>query len=156
MPKITTCLTYNNQAEDAANLYVSVFPNSSITHVERYPEGAPMAGQPIMVSFQLDGQPLLALNGGPHFTFTDGISLSVDCESQAEVDAYWEKLSEGGEPGPCGWLKDRFGVSWQIVPKRLKQLLGDPDRQKAKRVMDAMLQMSKIDVAALERAAAGA
>ncbi len=156
MPKITTCLTYNQQAEEAATLYVSTFPNSRINHVARFPAGAPQGGQALMVSFELDGMELLALNGDSSFHFATGTSLSVNCQTQAEVDAYWEKLTaDGGEPGPCGWLKDRFGLSWQIVPKRLNELLADPDRGLAKRVMEAMLKMSKIDVAELERAAAG-
>ena len=147
MPKITTFLTFNDQAEAAATFYTGLFPNSRITHVSR-------AGSAVIsVKFQLAGQEYAALNGGPHFTFADGISLFVHCETQAEVDELWAKLSAGGKPGRCGWLKDRFGVSWQVVPTALGRLLGLPEPQKAKRVLDAMLQMSKIDVAVLEQAA---
>ena len=157
MQKITPFLTFNNQAEEAANLYVSVFKNSKILNVSRYGEGAPApAGSAMSVSFVLEGQEFSALNGGPHFTFSDGISLFVNCQTQEEVDELWEKLSEGGEKGPCGWLKDRFGVSWQIIPSILGQLLGDNDPAKAQSVMQAMLQMTKIDIAALKRAYAQA
>ena len=135
------------------NLYVSVFKNSKILNVSRYGEGAPVpAGTVMSVSFMLEGQEFMALNGGSHFTFADGISLFVSCETQAEVDELWEKLSAGGEKGPCGWLKDKFGVSWQIIPTALGQMLGDKDPQKAQNVMQAMLQMTKIDIAALRRA----
>ncbi|GAB3250068.1 VOC family protein [Larkinella harenae] len=156
MQKITTFLTFNDQAEEAANLYTSIFKNSKITHVSRYGEDAPVpAGTVLSVSFVLDGQHFSALNGGPHFTFAEGISLFVHCETQAEVDAYWEKLTaDGGQPGPCGWLKDKFGVSWQIIPAALERLLQDSDPAKAQRAMQAMLKMSKIDVAVLEQAAA--
>ncbi|MBD2703829.1 VOC family protein [Spirosoma sp. BT702] len=153
MQKITTFLTFTDQAEEAATLYTSIFKNSSIKHVSRYGEGAPAtAGSVMMVGFQLDGQDYMALNGGPHFTFSEGISLYVDCETQEEVDTYWEKLSEGGEKGPCGWLKDKFGVSWQIVPSILTKRIQDKDPEKAKRVMQAMMKMSKIDIAAIEQA----
>lgn len=153
MQKITTFLTFNNQAEEAVNLYVSIFPNARILHINRYGEGAPVpAGTVMSAAFELEGQQFTALNGGPHFTFSDGISLFVNCQSQEEVDELWEKLSAGGAPGRCGWLKDRFGVSWQIIPSALGELLGDPDPVKAQRVMGAMLQMSKIDIAALRRA----
>ncbi|GAB4014881.1 VOC family protein [Spirosoma migulaei] len=153
MQKITTFLTFNNQAEEAANLYTSIFKNSTIGRVSRYGEGAPVpAGTVMSVTFQLDGQEFFALNGGPHFTFAQGISLFVNCETQEEVDYFWEKLTEGGEPGPCGWLKDKFGVSWQIVPSALGRLLGDKDPKKAKRAMEAMMKMSKIDIKALEEA----
>lgn len=153
MQKITTFLTFNNQAEEAANLYTSVFINSKIGSISRYPEGSPVpAGSVMMVTFQLDGQEFMALNAGPHFTFSEGISLYVNCENQEEVDYFWEKLSEGGEPGPCGWLKDKFGVSWQIVPTALTRLVQDKDPEKAKRIMQAMMKMSKIDIATLEQA----
>ncbi|GAB3768256.1 VOC family protein [Spirosoma horti] len=153
MQKITTFLTFNSQAEEAATLYTSLFKNSSITKISRYGEGAPFpAGTALSVSFQLAGQEFIALNGGPHFTFSDGTSLFVHCEDQAEVDKYWEALSDGGEKGRCGWLKDKFGVSWQIIPAALGQLMGDKDPQKAQRVMQAMLQMNKIDIHALEEA----
>ena len=153
MQKITTFLTFNNQAEEAANLYVSLFKNSKINSISRYGEGAPIpAGTAISVAFQLDGQEYIALNGGPSFTFSTGISLFVSCETQEEVDAFWNKLTEGGEPGPCGWLKDKFGVSWQIVPSALNRLLQSKDREKSKRVMEAMMNMSKLDIATLEQA----
>ena len=151
---ITTFLTYNNQAEEAAKLYVSIFRNSRITRITRYGAGAPMPeGSAMTVQFELDGQEFIALNGGPHFKFSDGISLSVNCQTQAEIDHYWEKLSAGGEPGPCGWLKDRFGLSWQVSPSLLGELLGDADAARAARVMQAMMQMSRVDIAALQRAA---
>ncbi|MCE7980940.1 MAG: VOC family protein [Caldilinea sp. CFX5] len=153
MQRITTFLTFNNQAEEAINRYVSIFPNSRILSVNRYGEGAPMpAGTLMSATFELEGQQFSALNGGPHFTFSDGISLFVSCQTQEEVDDLWEKLAAGGAPGPCGWLKDRFGVSWQIIPTVLGELLGDPDPAKAQRVMQAMLQMSKIEIAELRRA----
>jgi predicted 3-demethylubiquinone-9 3-methyltransferase (glyoxalase superfamily) len=153
MQKITTFLTFNNQAEEAVNLYVSVFKNSKITNVSRYGEGSPgPAGSVMSINFILEGQEFMALNGGPHFTFTDGISLYIDCQTQAEVDELWEKLSAGGGKGQCGWLKDRFGVSWQIIPSALGELLGDKDPRKAQNVMQAMLQMTKIDIAGLRRA----
>ncbi|MBN8821884.1 MULTISPECIES: VOC family protein [unclassified Spirosoma] len=156
MQKITTFLTFNDQAEEAARLYTSLFKNSKITSISHYGEGAPApAGRVMSVTFQLDGQEFSALNGGSYFKFAEGISLFVNCETQEEVDLYWEKLSEGGEKGPCGWLKDRFGVSWQIVPSKLGQLLGDKDPEKAKRVMQAMLKMNKLDIATLEQAYAG-
>ncbi|GAB3316996.1 VOC family protein [Larkinella ripae] len=157
MQKITTFLTFNDQAEEAAKLYTSIFKNSKITNVSRYGEGAPVpAGTVMTVSFVLDGQPFSALNGGPHFRFSEGISLFVHCETQEEVDGFWEKLTaDGGEPGPCGWLKDKFGVSWQIIPAAMKALLQDEDPAKAKRAMQAMLKMTKIDLARLEQAAAG-
>ena len=153
MQKITTFLTFNNQAEEAANWYTSIFRNSKIGRVTHYGEGAPVpAGTVMSVTFQLDGQEFMALNGGPHFTFAEGISLFVNCETQEEVDAFWEKLSEGGKPGPCGWLKDKFGVSWQIVPAALGQVLQNSDPERAKRAMSALMKMSKIDIAALEQA----
>jgi predicted 3-demethylubiquinone-9 3-methyltransferase (glyoxalase superfamily) len=153
MPKITTFLTYDSQAEEAAKLYTSVFKNSRITGTSRYGEGAPVPSGTVMtVSFELDGTPFVALNGGPSFSFAEGFSLYVDCDDQKEVDHYWEKLSAGGEPGRCGWLKDRFGVSWQIIPRALPEMMGDRDPRRAKRVMDAMLKMGKIDIAGLKRA----
>lgn len=156
MSKITTFLTYAAGAEEAAAFYVSIFKNSRITSISRYPDVdvAPQKGGVMLVAFELDGQPYIALNGGPHFKFTEGISLSVECETQEEIDTYWAKLiAGGGEPGPCGWLKDKFGVSWQINPKLLTELITDPDAGKAKRAMEAMLKMSKIDIAALKQAA---
>lgn len=153
MQKITTFLAYDNQAEEAVNLYVSLFPDSEILSKSYYGENAPMpAGTLMTASFRLHGQEFIALNGGPYFSFTEGISLSVACESQEEVDFLWERLSEGGEPGPCGWLKDRFGLSWQINPVVLGQMLADEDGERAGRVMQAMLTMGKIDIAGLQRA----
>jgi predicted 3-demethylubiquinone-9 3-methyltransferase (glyoxalase superfamily) len=154
--KITPCLWYDTQGEEAAKHYTSIFPNSRILDVSRYGEAGPRpAGTVMTVLFELDGQKFVALNGGPQFTFNEAVSFQVSCEDQEEVDRYWEALSEGGEPGPCGWLKDKFGLSWQIIPKRLPELLGDPDREKSQRVMQAMLGMKKIEIPELERAAEG-
>ncbi len=156
MPKITPFLWFDNQAEEAANFYVSIFQHSKIVNVSRYGEAGPgPKGSAMTVVFQLDGQEFIALNGGPHFKFTEAISFSVDCKTQQEVDEYWEKLSAGGKPGQCGWLKDKYGLSWQIVPSILGQLLGDKDPQKSKRAMEAMLKMTKLDIAALQRAYEG-
>ena len=155
MQKLTPCLWFDTDGEEAATFYTSVFPNSKILEITRYGSAGPRAeGMVMTVSFELDGQGFIALNGGPDFTFTEAISFEVNCGSQEEVDSYWSTLSEGGEEGPCGWLKDRFGVSWQIVPKRLVELLTDPDQEKAQRVMAAMLKMRKIEIDELERAAA--
>jgi predicted 3-demethylubiquinone-9 3-methyltransferase (glyoxalase superfamily) len=155
MTKLTPCLWFDTEGEEAATFYTSVFPNSRIVDIARYGSAGPRPEGTVMtVSFELGGQPFLALNGGPEFTFSEAISFQVDCRSQEEVDSFWNQLSAGGEEGPCGWLKDKFGVSWQIVPTRLPELLGDPDRAKSQRVMQAMLQMKKIDIDALERAAA--
>jgi predicted 3-demethylubiquinone-9 3-methyltransferase (glyoxalase superfamily) len=154
-PKIVTFLTFDGRAEEAVTLYTSVFRNSKIVSTTRYPEGAPgplKAGSFMTAEFELEGQPFVALNGGPSFIFSQGISLCVNCETQDEVDELWEKLSEGGEKGPCGWLTDRFGVSWQIVPTVLGTMLSDPDPAKSQRVMKAMLQMSKLEIKALEDA----
>jgi predicted 3-demethylubiquinone-9 3-methyltransferase (glyoxalase superfamily) len=157
MQKITPCLWFDTEGEEAANFYTSVFPNSKIVDVSRSGEAGPRPeGTVMVVSFELDGQKFTALNGGPEFTFNEAISFQVSCETQEEVDAFWSKLSEGGEEGPCGWLKDKFGVSWQIIPTALPRLLGNPDREKAKRVMQAMLKMKKIEIDELERAAAQA
>jgi predicted 3-demethylubiquinone-9 3-methyltransferase (glyoxalase superfamily) len=157
MQKITPCLWFDTEGEEAAEFYTSIFPNSRIVEVTRYGSAGPRAeGSVMTVSFELDGQRFIALNGGPDFTFNEAISLEVDCDSQDEVDSYWNALTEGGEEGPCGWLKDRYGVSWQIVPKVLTQLISDPDQEKGQRVMAAMLQMRKIEIAELEKAAAGA
>lgn len=156
MPKIHTFLTYIDQAEAAAAHYVSVFPHSRITHISRYGEAGPgPAGSVMVVEFELDGQPFIALNGGPHFKFTDGISLLVDCETQEEIDYYWDRLSEGGEPGHCGWLTDRFGVSWQINVPLIVSWLKDPDPAVSQRVMKAVLAMRKPDLAALAAAHRG-
>ena len=157
MPKPTPCLWFDTQGEEAAKLYTSVFPNSRITRTTHYGSAGPRPeGLVMTVEFELDGQQFVALNGGPEFTFDEAISFQVDCETQDEVDRYWETLSKDGEQGPCGWLKDRFGLSWQIVPTRLTELLADPDREKSQRVMAAMLGMRKLEIAALERAAAEA
>jgi predicted 3-demethylubiquinone-9 3-methyltransferase (glyoxalase superfamily) len=157
MPTITPCLWFDTEGEDAANFYTSVFPNSRILDIARYGSAGPRAEGTVMtVSFELDGQEFVALNGGPDFTFSEAISFQVSCKNQEEVDGYWSKLSEGGEEGPCGWLKDKFGLSWQIVPTVLPELLADPDQEKAQRVMAVMLEMRKIEIDALERAAAEA
>ena len=157
MQKIVTYLWFNNQAEEAAKLYVSLFPDSKILSVSRMGEGGPIpAGSVMVVSFQLGGQEFLALNGGPQFKFTEAISLLVNCTSQAEVDLLWKKLTaNGGEEQPCGWLKDKYGVSWQIIPTILSEYLQDKDPKKASRVMQAILKMKKIDIPALKRAYAG-
>ena len=151
--KITTFLTFDNRAEEAMNFYVSIFKNSRINNVTRLGDGAQgEKGTLMTATFTLDAQAFMALNGGPHFKFADGISLFVNCETQQEVDDLWAKLtSGGGEPGQCGWLKDKFGVSWQIVPSVLGQLLNAKDPQKAQRAIQAMLQMTKIDIAILEQ-----
>jgi len=153
MPKITPFLWFNDQAEEAMNFYTAIFKNSKIGSVSRYGEGGPgPQGSVMTATFELDGQEFMALNGGPLFTFTEAISLFVNCETQAEVDELWTKLTEGGEEGQCGWLKDKYGLSWQIVPSVLGELLSDPDAEKARRVMNAMLQMKKIDIAGLRLA----
>jgi predicted 3-demethylubiquinone-9 3-methyltransferase (glyoxalase superfamily) len=157
MPKVTPFLWFDTESEPAAELYTSVFPNSRILDVTRYGSAGPREeGLAMTVSFELDGQRVVALNGGSNFKLNEAFSFSIDCDDQDEVDYYWEKLGEGGEHGPCGWLKDPFGLSWQVVPKRLPELLSDPDREKAQRVMAAMLNMRKIEVDELERAAGSA
>jgi predicted 3-demethylubiquinone-9 3-methyltransferase (glyoxalase superfamily) len=153
MQKITPFLWFDDKAEEAANFYVSIFKNSSIGSITRYGEAGPgPKGTVMIVTFQLDGQEFIALNGGPHFTFTEAISLVVNCETQQEVDELWEKLSEGGAKNQCGWLKDKYGVSWQIVPTVLGRLMQDKDAEKTNRVMKAMLQMHKIDIKLLKQA----
>jgi predicted 3-demethylubiquinone-9 3-methyltransferase (glyoxalase superfamily) len=155
MKAITPCLWFDTQGEEAAEFYTSVFPNSKIHEISRYGSAGPRReGMVMTVSFELDGQKFIALNGGPDFTFNEAVSFEVLCENQEEVDRYWDTLSEGGEEGPCGWLKDRFGVSWQIVPARLYELIQDPDPEKSQRAMEAMLGMRKIEIEGLERAAA--
>jgi predicted 3-demethylubiquinone-9 3-methyltransferase (glyoxalase superfamily) len=156
MQRLTPCLWFDTEGEDAATFYTSVFPNSRIVDVAYFGSAGPRdEGTVMTVDFELDGQSFLALNGGPDFTFSEAISFQVACKDQAEVDHYWSALAaDGGEEGPCGWLKDRFGVSWQIVPTRLPELLSDPDTERAQRVMAAMLQMRKIEIDELERAAA--
>jgi len=153
MQKITPFLWFDNNAEEAAELYVSIFKNSKIIGVSRYGEAGPgPAGSAMSVTFELEGQQFMALNGGPQYKFTEAISLFVHCTTQEEVDDLWARLSAGGEEGPCGWLKDRYGLSWQIVPNVLGELLGDEDAEKAKRVMQAMLQMKKLDIQRLKQA----
>jgi predicted 3-demethylubiquinone-9 3-methyltransferase (glyoxalase superfamily) len=148
--KITTFLWFDDQAEEAARFYTSVFPDSRIVDVAHYSEVGPgVPGTVMTVDYELSGQRFTALNGGPHFTFTEAISLQVDCDDQAEVDYYWTRLTEGGEGGQCGWLKDRYGLSWQIVPRQLLELAADPDRTRADRVIAAMLRMGKLDIQGL-------
>jgi len=155
MPKITPCLWFDTQGEEAARFYTSIFPNSRIVDVAHYGEAGPRdAGTVMVVKFELDGQEFVALNGGPEFTFDEAISFQIDCADQEEVDRYSEAITDGGAQGPCGWVKDRFGLSWQVVPKRMIELLSDPDEAKAQRAMAAMLEMRKIDIAAVEAAAA--
>jgi predicted 3-demethylubiquinone-9 3-methyltransferase (glyoxalase superfamily) len=156
MQKITPFLWFDKEAEEAMNFYCSIFRNSKKGKVVRYGEVGPgNMGNVMTVSFELEGLEFTALNAGPQFKFTEAVSMYVNCETQAEVDDYWDKLSDGGSIQMCGWLKDKFGLSWQIIPSALPKLMSDPDRDKANRVMQAMLQMKKIDVAALERAARG-
>jgi predicted 3-demethylubiquinone-9 3-methyltransferase (glyoxalase superfamily) len=153
MGKITPFLWFDNNAEEAIEFYTSIFKNSRILDVSRYPEGAPApAGTVMTATVELEGQTLMLLNGGPHFKLTEAFSLMVSCETQEEVDELWEKLSAGGEESQCGWLKDKFGLSWQITPTALMELMGDPDPVKSRRVMEAMLKMKKIDIAAIQRA----
>jgi predicted 3-demethylubiquinone-9 3-methyltransferase (glyoxalase superfamily) len=156
MQKITPFLWFDNQAEDAAKFYISIFNNSKVGAITRYGEAGPgTPGSVLTVEFELDGLSFVALNGGPHFKFTEAISMQIACETQEEVDRLWSQLTEGGgQPGQCGWLKDKFGLSWQVVPTALPRLLKQPDAEKANRVMAAMLQMTKIEIAELERAAA--
>ena len=156
MAKVTPCLWFDGKAEEAANFYVTLLPDSRVDKVWRSPAETPSgpAGIVLTVDFTLGGQPFQGLNGGPEFKFNEAISFVIDCEDQAEVDRLWDVLTaDGGEPGPCGWLKDRFGVSWQIVPRRLNELVEDPDPERARRAMEAMLKMGKIEVDELERAA---
>jgi len=160
MQKISLCLWFDSQGEEAARFYTSIFKNSRMGRVARYDEAAAKAagrpqGSVMTVEFELDGQRFMALNGGPLFKFTEAISLVVNCETQTEVDHFWEKLSAGGQEVQCGWLKDRFGVSWQIVPTILPEMLQDKDPEKAKRVMAAMLKMKKIDIEGLKQAYGG-
>jgi len=153
MPKITTFLTFSSRAEEAVDFYTSVFPDSRIVNSTRYGDAGPLpAGTFMSAQFELLGQKFIALNGGESFTFAQGISLFVSCDTQDEIDELWEKLSEGGEQGPCGWLTDKFGVSWQVVPRQLGEMLQDEDPAKAQRVMNAMLQMRKIDIDELQGA----
>jgi predicted 3-demethylubiquinone-9 3-methyltransferase (glyoxalase superfamily) len=154
MQKIVTYLWFNNDAKEAIQFYASIFKDSKVLRTSRYGDAGPgPTGSLMMATFQLEGQEFMALNGGPQYTFNEAISLLVNCTSQDEIDELWIKLSEGGEPEPCGWLKDKFGVSWQIIPTALGELLSSPDAASAERVMRAMLQMQKIDIAALRQAA---
>ncbi len=156
MPKITPCLWFDTEGEEAANFYVSLFDNSKIVDISRYGEAGPRPeGSVMSVNFELDGQAYVALNGGPDFAFNEAVSFQVSCETQEEVDKFWTKLTEGGEEGPCGWLKDKFGLSWQIIPTALPELLNNPDPDKAQNVMKAMLEMKKINIETLRKAAEG-
>ncbi|MCK7627494.1 VOC family protein [Streptomyces sp. RS10V-4] len=156
MPKIVPTLWFDTQGLEAAEFYCSVFPHSRITAVTHYPETGPRpAGTVLTVEFELDGQAFTALNGGPEFTFSEAVSLTVTCAGQEEIDRYWAALSEGGQEGPCGWLKDRYGLSWQIAPEGMAAILNDPDRGRAARAMAAVMGMQKIDIAAIRAAADG-
>jgi predicted 3-demethylubiquinone-9 3-methyltransferase (glyoxalase superfamily) len=156
MKKITPCLWFNFEAEEAVNFYLGIFENGQILDVSRYGDAVPeLNGKVLTMRFEIEGQEFLALNAGPQFPFTEAISLFVDCETQEEVDHYWDKLSEGGSPGKCAWLKDKFGLSWQIVPRSLVTMLQDDDAERSTRVMQAMMAMSKIEVAVLEAAYRG-
>jgi predicted 3-demethylubiquinone-9 3-methyltransferase (glyoxalase superfamily) len=158
--KITPCLWFDTQAEDAAKFYCSAFKNSKINAISRFPDAGQEihnkpAGSVMMVTFELDGQPFAALNGGPIFKFDEAVSFQIACETQADIDYYWGKLTEGGQEGPCGWLKDKFGLSWQVVPAAISRMMTDPDTKKSARVMNAFLKMKKLDLMAIERAYAG-
>jgi predicted 3-demethylubiquinone-9 3-methyltransferase (glyoxalase superfamily) len=158
--RITPCLWFDTQAEDAARFYSSIFKNAKITQVSRYPEAGQEihkkpAGSVMTVEFELDGQPFVALNGGPQFKFDEAVSFQVFCNTQAEIDHYWTGLTAGGQEGPCGWLKDKFGLSWQVVPSTIPKMMSDPDTKKSARVMNAFMKMKKLDLATLERAYAG-
>ena len=157
---VTPCLWFDTQAEEAAKFYCSVFKNSKIVTISRYPEAGQEihrkpAGSVMVVAFELDGMPFTALNGGPNFKFDEAVSFQVMCDTQDEIDRYWKALTEGGEAGPCGWLKDKFGLSWQVVPSAIPKMMSDPDAKKSARVMNAFMTMKKLDLAALERAYAG-
>ncbi len=157
MQKITPCLWFNDQAEEAMRFYVSVFKNSKVDRVTRYGEaGAKVSGRPkgsvMTATFEIEGQEFMALNGGPHFTLSEAVSFIVKCDTQDEIDTFWEKLSDGGEKGVCGWLKDKFGLSWQIIPTVLSDMMQDKDTNKTNRVMQAILQMKKLDIARLQEA----
>ncbi|MDQ1703856.1 MAG: hypothetical protein QOF18_222 [Frankiaceae bacterium] len=157
MGKVTPCLWFDTEGEEAANFYTALFKNSRILDVSRYGDAGPRpAGMVMTVSFELDGQEFVALNGGPEFQFNESVSFQIHCETAAEVDHFWDALTEGGEPSQCGWLKDKYGVSWQVVPAALPELLGDPDPKKAQAAMQAMLTMGKIDIDAMRAAAAQA
>ncbi|MDP8971097.1 MAG: VOC family protein [Actinomycetota bacterium] len=154
--KIIPNLWFDTEAEEAAAFYISVFDNSRIVNVTHYTEAGPReAGMVMTVEFELDGQRFVGINGGPEFTFDEAVSFQISCQTQDQVDYYWERLSEGGQEGPCGWLKDRYGLSWQVVPAGMEELFADPDPERAQRAMQAMLHMSKLDIAALRSAADG-
>ena len=154
--RITPNLWFDTEAEEAASFYTSVFENSRIVSVTHYNEAGPRpAGMVMTVEFELDGQRFVGINGGPQFTFSEAVSFQISCGTQDEVDYYWERLSEGGEEGPCGWLKDRYGLSWQVVPTGMEEMLNDPDPERARRAMEAVLGMGKLDIAALHSAADG-
>jgi predicted 3-demethylubiquinone-9 3-methyltransferase (glyoxalase superfamily) len=156
MQKIVPNLWFDTQAEEAANFYVSVFRSGRIVSKTHYPEAGPReAGTVMTVEWELEGMRFVGINGGPQFTFDEAVSFQIDCETQDEIDYYWAKLSEGGKEGPCGWLKDKFGLSWQVVPTGMEELFADPDKEKVNRAMQAMLQMGKLDIAALRSAADG-
>ena len=156
MPQITPSLWFDTNGLDAAEFYISIFPNSAVKNVHYYGDAGPRdAGTVLTVEFSLDGQDFIAINGGPQFTFDEAISFTIHCADQAEVDHYWAKLTDGGEEGQCGWLKDRYGLSWQVVPDEMGEVLGDADPARAQRAMQAMLGMSKLDLAALRAAADG-
>lgn len=154
MDELITCLWFDTEGEEAARFYTSLFPNARILEVTHYGSAGPRPEGTVMtVTFELDGRRFVALNGGPEYSFTPAVSFQVMCETQVEIDRYWEALSEGGEPGPCGWLRDRFGLSWQIVPTALPRLLSETDAEASQRVMEAMLEMSKLEIEPLELAA---
>ena len=156
MPKISPNLWFDTEAEEAAEFYTSVFPNSRVVNVLRYTEAGPRpAGTVMTVEFELDGQRFVAINGGPQFHFSEAISLEIECADQDEVDRYWARLTDGGSEGPCGWCKDRYGLSWQVVPRGMDELFDDADPQRAERAMQAMFAMTKLDLAALRSAADG-
>jgi predicted 3-demethylubiquinone-9 3-methyltransferase (glyoxalase superfamily) len=155
-PRIIPNLWFDTEAEEAAGFYISVFKNSRIVNVTHYTDAGPREADMVMtVEFELDGHRFVGINGGPQFKFDEAVSFQINCESQEEVDYYWERLSEDGEEGPCGWLKDRYGLSWQVVPTGMEELFADPDPERARRAMEAMLKMSKLDIAALRSAADG-
>jgi predicted 3-demethylubiquinone-9 3-methyltransferase (glyoxalase superfamily) len=153
--KIVTNLWFDGQAEEAADYYVSLFDDAKILNITKYPEGSQQAGQTLTVEWELEGQRFVGLNGGPQFKFNEAISLQIDCKDQEEIDYFWEKLGEGGEEGPCGWIRDRYGLSWQVVPAGMDKLFSDEDPERAKRAFDAMQEMKKLDIAELEAAADG-
>ena len=156
MQRIVTNLWFDTEAEEAAEFYTSVFKNSRIVHVARYTEAGPRpAGMVMTVEFELDGQRFIGINGGPEFRFDEAISLMINCETQEEIDYYWERLTDGGAESQCGWLKDRYGLSWQVVPTGMDEVFSDPDPERARRAMEALLKMRKLDIAALRRAADG-